>query len=154
MKLLEIVSSLPLYAVVIPIIGALLLILISEKKDNIRNPVALLTSLATALVVIFILQEVFKGNILSYKLVKIMPGLEFAFRIDPLVGFSGSGFYTGFLRSFIPLVTCLLGITGKVFHIFPAFLSVTMGIAFSRQTCLPSIFFMNCLPGNLSPCYP
>jgi multicomponent Na+:H+ antiporter subunit D len=142
-KLLEIVSSLPLYAVVIPIIGALLLILISEKKDNIRNPVALLTSLATALVVIFILQEVFKGNILSYKLVKIMPGLEFAFRVDPFGGLFGG------VASILWVFTVLYSIgymsfehnRKRFFIFFLLSLSVTMGIAFSANLFTLYLFY-------------
>ncbi len=81
---MEIVSSLPLYAVIIPIIGALLLVFIAEKKDNIRNPLVFLISLVTAIVVINVIQQVFKGNFLIYNLVQIMPGLNFAFRVDPL----------------------------------------------------------------------
>ena len=73
MKLVEIVSSLPLYAVIIPIIGALLLIFIAEKRDEIRNPLALLISLITAIVVVFIIQQVFKGNFLIYNL-----GIDYA----------------------------------------------------------------------------
>ena len=141
---MEIVSSLPLYAVIIPIIGALLLVFIAEEKDNIRNPLALLTSLLTAVIVIFIIQQVFRGSILSYKLLQILPGLDFTLRVDPL------GALFGGLASVLWVFTVLysigymsLGITEGGFYIFLLSLSVTMGIAFSANL-FTLYLFMNC----------
>ncbi|MGI6308069.1 MAG: monovalent cation/H+ antiporter subunit D family protein [Dethiobacteria bacterium] len=140
---MEIVSSLPLYAVIIPIIGALLLVFISEKKDEIRNPLALLTSIVTAIVVILILQQVFKGNFLSYKLVQIMPGLEFAFRVDPF------GALFGGIASILWVFTVLYAIgymsfghnRRRFFIFFLLSLSVTMGIAFAANMFTLYLFY-------------
>ena len=143
MKIVEIVSSLPLYAVIIPIIGALLLVFIAEEKDNIRNPLALLTSLLTAVIVIFIIQQVFRGSILSYKLLQILPGLDFTLRVDPL------GALFGGLASVLWVFTVLYSIgymsfghnRRRFFIFFLLSLSVTMGIAFSANLFTLYLFY-------------
>jgi multicomponent Na+:H+ antiporter subunit D len=139
----EIVSSLPLYAVIIPIIGALLLVFIAEKKDNIRNPLVFLISLVTAIVVINVIQQVFKGNFLIYNLVQIMPGLNFAFRVDPL------GALFGGIASTLWVFTVLYSIgymsfehnRRRFFIFFLLSLSVTMGIAFSANLFTLYLFY-------------
>ncbi len=140
---MEIVSSLPLYAVIIPIIGALLLIFIAEKRDEIRNPLALLISLITAIVVVFIIQQVFKGDLLTYKLVQIMPGLEFALRVDPF------GALFGGIASILWVFTVLYSIgymsfghnRRRFFIFFLLSLSVTMGIAFAANLFTLYLFY-------------
>jgi multicomponent Na+:H+ antiporter subunit D len=139
----EIVSNLPLYAVIIPIIGALLLIFIPEKDDEVRNPLALITSIITAGVVILIIQQVFAGNILSYKLVEIMPGLEFAFRVDPF------GALFGGVASILWVFTVLYAIgymsfghnRRRFFIFFLLSLSVTMGIALAANLFTLYLFY-------------
>ncbi|NMB40651.1 MAG: monovalent cation/H+ antiporter subunit D family protein [Firmicutes bacterium] len=140
---MEIVSNLPLYAVIIPIIGALLLIFIAEKRDEIRNPLALLTSFITAIIVVHVIQQVLKGNFLSYKLCQIMPGLEFSFRVDPL------GALFGGVASVLWVFTVLYSIgymsfghnRRRFFIFFLLSLSVTMGIAFAANLFTLYLFY-------------
>ncbi|NLJ56186.1 MAG: monovalent cation/H+ antiporter subunit D family protein [Firmicutes bacterium] len=142
-KPVEIVSNLPLYAVIIPIIGALLLIFIPEKDDEVRNPLTLITSIITATVVILIIQKVFAGNILSYKLVEIMPGLDFAFRVDPF------GALFGGVASILWVFTVLYAIgymsfghnRRRFFIFFLLSLSVTMGIALAANLFTLYLFY-------------
>ena len=140
---MEIVSNLPLYAVIIPIVGAILLIFVSEKRDDIRNPLVLLTSLITATVVVHIIKQVFKGDLLSYKIGQIIPGLEFALRVD----FFGALF--GGIASILWVFTVLYSIgymsfghNRRRFFIFFMFsLSVTMGIAFAANLFTLYLFY-------------
>ncbi len=140
---MEVISNLPLYAVIIPIIGAILLIFIAEKRDDLRNPLALLTSLITALVVINIIQQVFKGNLLSYKLWQVMPGLDLAWRVDLF------GALFGGIASILWVFTVLYSIgymsfghnRRRFFVFFLLSLSVTMGIAFAANLFTLYLFY-------------
>jgi multicomponent Na+:H+ antiporter subunit D len=140
---MEIVTNLPLYAVVIPLMGALLLVFFAEKADRIRNPLALLTSLITAVVVVSIIKLVVEGNSVSYTLLKILPGLEFSFRVDPL------GALFGGAASILWVFSVLYSIgymahehNRKRYYIFYLIsLGVTMGIAFAANLFTLYLFY-------------
>lgn len=140
---MEIVSLLPLYSVAIPLAGAFLLLFIAEEKDRIRNPLAFLTSLATAVVVIFIIQDVFRGNIVSCHLLNIIPGLDFAFRVDPL------GALFGGAASILWVFSVLYSFgymshehnRRRYFIFYLISLGVTMGIAFAANLFTLYLFY-------------
>jgi len=140
---MEIVSSLPFYAVIIPLIGALILILFSEEADHIRNPLALLTSFATALTVISTIKLVAAGNTVTFKLLKILPGLEFSFRVDPL------GALFGGAASVLWVFSVLYSIgymahehrRKRYFIFYLLSLGITMGIAFAANLFTLYLFY-------------
>lgn len=140
---MEIVTGLPLYAVVIPVVGALMLIFVSEKADSIRNPLALVTSLLTAMVVVSIVKLVIEGNFVSFTLVKILPGLEFSFRVDPL------GALFGGAASVLWVFSVLYSIgymahehnRNRYFIFYLLSLGVTMGIAFAANLFTLYLFY-------------
>ena len=143
MSELEIVSSLPLVAVVIPVLGAILLLFVPEAKDKIRNMLALVISFATAMVVITVVQLVLKGNIVYNKIVDILPGLELSFRVDPLGAlFAGT--------ASILWVFAVLYSTGYMAHehnrrryfiFYLLSLGITMGIAFAANLFTLYLFY-------------
>ncbi len=140
---MEIVSSLPLVAVVIPVLGAILLLFVPEAKDKIRNMLALVISFATAMVVITVVQLVLKGNIVYNKIVDILPGLELSFRVDPLGAlFAGT--------ASILWVFAVLYSTGYMAHehnrrryfiFYLLSLGITMGIAFAANLFTLYLFY-------------
>lgn len=140
---MEIVSSLPLVAVIIPVLGAILLLFVPEEKDNIRNPLAFVISLATALVVISVVQLVLQGNIVYINIVEILPGLDLSFRVDPLGAlFSGA--------AAILWVFAVLYSTGYMAHehnrrryfvFYLLSLGITMGIAFAANLFTLYLFY-------------
>lgn len=140
---MEIVSTLPLLAVIIPLVGALLLAFVPEKNDNIRNPVSFIISFATAIVVVSIVHLVFTGNIVYNKIVDILPGLELSFRVDPLGAlFAGA--------ASILWVFAVLYSTGYMAHehnrrryfmFYILSLGITMGIAFAANLFTLYLFY-------------
>lgn len=140
---MEIVSSLPLVAVLVPVLGALLLLFVPEDKDGIRNPLAFAISFVTAMVVVSIVRLVLQGNIVYYKIVDILPGLELSFRVDPLGALFGGA-------ASILWVFAVLYSTGYMAHehnrrryfVFYLFsLGITMGIAFAANLFTLYLFY-------------
>ena len=140
---MDVVSSLPLVAVIIPLLGAVLLFFIPEDKDNIRNPVAIAISIATAIVVISVVQMVLKGSIVYNKVVEILPGLEFSFRVDPLGAlFAGT--------ASILWIFAVIYSTGYMAHehnrkryfiFYLLSLGITMGVAFAANLFTLYLFY-------------
>ena len=140
---MEIVSSLPLVAVIIPVLGAILLLFIPENKDNIRNPLALAISFATAMVVISVVQLVLRGNIVYSKIVDILPGLELSFRVDPL----GALFAGAASILWVFAVLYSIGYMAhehnrrRYFIFYLLSLGITMGIAFAANLFTLYLFY-------------
>jgi len=140
---MEIVTNLPLFAVIIPVIGALSLLFVSEKADRLRNPLAFITSLLTAAVVISIVKSALNGNFVSYTLVKILPGLEFSFRVDPL------GALFGGAASILWVFSVLYSVgymahehnRNRYFVFYLLSLGITMGIAFAANLFTLYLFY-------------
>jgi multicomponent Na+:H+ antiporter subunit D len=140
---LEILSSLPLVAVAIPVLGAILLLFVPENKDNVRNPLALAISFATAMVVISVVQQVLKGNIVYSKIVDILPGLELSFRVDPL----GALFAGAASILWVFAVLYSIGYMAhehnrrRYFIFYLLSLGITMGIAFASNLFTLYLFY-------------
>jgi multicomponent Na+:H+ antiporter subunit D len=140
---LEIISIMPLIAIIVPIAGAFLLVFVPEKNENIRNPLALLISFITACLVVSVVQSVINGNIVSYTLVKILPGLEFSLSVDPL------GALFGGLAAILWVFAVLYSIgymshehnKRRYFVFYLISLGVTVGIAFSANLFTLYLFY-------------
>jgi len=140
---LEITSIMPLIAIIVPIAGAFILVFVPEKNENIRNPLALLISFITAGLVVSVVQSVMNGNIVSYTLVKILPGLEFSLSVDPL------GALFGGLAAILWVFAVLYSIgymshehnKRRYFVFYLISLGVTVGIAFSANLFTLYLFY-------------
>ncbi|MDO9536085.1 MAG: monovalent cation/H+ antiporter subunit D family protein [Bacillota bacterium] len=140
---MEIISIMPLIAIIVPIVGAFLLVFVPEKNDNIRNPLAMLISFITACLVVSVVQSVINGNIVSYTLVKILPGLDFSLSVDPL------GALFGGLAAVLWVFAVLYSIgymshehnKRRYFVFYLISLGVTVGIAFSANLFTLYLFY-------------
>lgn len=140
---MEITSIMPLIAIIVPIAGAFILVFVPEKNENIRNPLALLISFITAGLVVSVVQSVMNGNIVSYTLVKILPGLEFSLSVDPL------GALFGGLAAILWVFAVLYSIgymshehnKRRYFVFYLISLGVTVGIAFSANLFTLYLFY-------------
>jgi multicomponent Na+:H+ antiporter subunit D len=70
--------------VLCPLAGALLLAAIPEKRDTIRNRLAVLVTVVTALMVVTLFARVLQGQMPEARLLTLMSGLVLRFRMDPL----------------------------------------------------------------------
>ncbi len=140
---MEIVTSLPLYAVIVPILGALVLAFVPEKEDRVRNPLAVAISLVTAGIVISLVRMVLQGQIVQYTLLEILPGLEFSFRIDPL----GALFAGAAAILWVFAVVYSIGYMShehnrrRYFVFYLISLGVTMGVAFAANLFTLYLFY-------------
>ena len=130
-------------AIVCPLIGALLLALIPEENDNVRNPLAVLTTLITASLVVTLFVRALSSSVPTAHLVTLMQGLDISFRVDPLA----ATFST--LASVLWVFAALYS-TGymshehnrrRYFSFYILSLAATMGIAFSANLFTLYLFY-------------
>ena len=130
-------------AVLFPLGSALLLALIPERSDRARNSAAIFIAAVTAAMVIMILPEVLKGEHVYVSLLSIFPGLELAFRADPLAILFG-------LIAAVLWVFTVIYSTGymaqgehrrRYFVFFILSLGTTMGVAFSANLFVLYLFY-------------
>ncbi|NLA04494.1 MAG: monovalent cation/H+ antiporter subunit D family protein, partial [Firmicutes bacterium] len=130
-------------AVLFPLGSALLLALIPERSDRARNSAAIFIAAVTAAMVIMILPEVLKGEHVYVSLLSIFPGLELAFRADPLA------ILFGVIAAVLWVFTVIYS-TGymaqgeqrrRYFVFFILSLGTTMGVAFSANLFVLYLFY-------------
>jgi multicomponent Na+:H+ antiporter subunit D len=130
-------------AVLFPIGSALLLALIPERSDRARNTMAIFIAAVTAAMVLMILPEVLQGRIAFISVLTIFPGLELAFRADPLA------ILFGVIAAVLWVFTVVYS-TGYMAHetdrrryfvFFILSLGTTMGIAFSANLFVLYLFY-------------
>jgi multicomponent Na+:H+ antiporter subunit D len=129
-------ASLMLFAVVIPIFGALLLPFFA-RQPNLREAVSITTSLALLFVVIQLLDVFYTGSRPYIEIWEIIPRFHIAFSLRPL------GMIFALVASALWVVTTLYAIgyvrgneeTGQTrfFICFAMAIAATMGIAFSAN---------------------
>jgi multicomponent Na+:H+ antiporter subunit D len=71
-------------ALAVPLLGALLIGLAGRVNDNLRESLTLVTSLALIGCVWSLLPEIFAGGRPGVTLAEVLPGIEIAFRVEPL----------------------------------------------------------------------
>ncbi len=134
---------LPFLAILIPLLGAVILVFIPEQRDNLRNPFAFAISLVTAFLVVLVLQMVIEGYIVTYTIIEILPGLEFTLRVDPL------GALFGGAASILWVFSVLYSIgymahehnRRRFFIFYMISLGVTMGVAFADNLFTLYLFY-------------
>lgn len=136
-------SYLPLWAVVIPIIGAIAINRIPEAQVKVRNLTALLTVAFTFAVITAMLPIITGGAVIELTLVRLVAGLDLFFRVDAL------GIIFGITSSFLWIFAIIYS-TGymsrqvgqrRYFTFFVISMSATMGVAFSGNLFTMYIFF-------------
>lgn len=129
-------AALMVFAVLLPLAGALLLPFFS-RQPNSREAVSLVTALALFFVVVQLLDLFFTGGRPYAELWQIVPGMSFALALRPL------GMIFALVASFLWFVTTLYAIgymrrnkeggQTRFFACFAVAIAATMGIAFSAN---------------------
>ena len=126
-----------LAALAVPFAGALLIVLAGRIDPNLRETATMITAAALIWVVWGLTPEVFAGGRPAVSLVEIVPGIEIAFRVEPL------GMLFAALASALWIVNSLYSIgymrgnrekhQTRFYALFAIALGATMGIAFSAN---------------------
>ena len=134
-----------LIALAIPLIGAIGIGLAGRLNDNLREAVTLITAFTLCAVVWSLLPALFAGERPSFDLIEVVPGLEIAFKIEPL------GMLFAALASSLWIVNSIYSIgymrgnkesNQTRFYVFFAIaLSATLGIAFAGNLFTLFLFY-------------
>ena len=71
-------------ALAVPLLGALLIGLAGRVNDNLRESLTLMTALALIVCVWSLVPEILAGGRPGVNLMEVLPGIEIAFRVEPL----------------------------------------------------------------------
>ncbi|MDZ4729978.1 MAG: monovalent cation/H+ antiporter subunit D family protein [Xanthomonadales bacterium] len=129
----------------VPLAGALLIALAARIGPNARETVTMVTSLALIVSVWSLLPEVFAGGRPSLLITEVMPGIQIAFKVEPL------GMLFAALASGLWLVNSIYSIgymrgnkeknQTRFYVMFAISLAATMGIAFSANLFTLFLFY-------------
>ena len=138
-------SICPLFAVLAPAIGALLIAATGERRANLREFWSVAAGVLQAAFVIAIIPDVLAGRTPECVLFRILPGVELAFRAD------GFGVLFGLGASLLWIATSFYSIgymrslrehaQTRYFACFALALSATMGVAFSANLFTLFLFY-------------
>jgi multicomponent Na+:H+ antiporter subunit D len=138
-------SSKPLWAVLVSMIAAFLILATGEKRRNIRESWTILAALAKFVIVFSMIPVVLQGKVIEYTLVTFYPGLMLQFRVDAF------GMLFGVIASSLWIATSFYSIgyvrklkehaQSRYFFAFAMCLSSTMGIAFSGNLLTFLVFY-------------
>ncbi|GMR04559.1 MAG: monovalent cation/H+ antiporter subunit D family protein [Thermodesulfobacteriota bacterium] len=141
---MTIISMRPLFAIGVSIIAALL-ILLSDKKPDLREFWTLLASVVKFLIIISMIPLVLRGNTLEYSLVTFYPGISIAFKVDAL------GLMFATTASFLWIMTSIYSIgymrslnehaQTRYYACFAITLSAAIGAAFAANVLTLYLFY-------------
>lgn len=134
-----------LAAIALPLVGALAISLTGRINDNLREGVTLVTSAALAWLVAGLVPLVYAGGRPAVTIAEIVPGIELAFKVEPL------GMLFAALASGLWIVNSIYSIgymrgnreqnQTRFYTCFAVALSATMGIAFAANLFTLYIFY-------------
>lgn len=134
-----------LAAIALPLVGALAISLTGRINDNLREGVTLVTSAALAWLVAGLVPLVYAGGRPAVTIAEIVPGIELAFKVEPL------GMLFAALASGLWIVNSIYSIgymrgnreqnQTRFYTCFAVALSATMGIAFAGNLFTLYIFY-------------
>jgi len=140
----EIESLKPLFAVMIPFVGSIF-ILLTRKKPNVRESCTLLTASLMFLAVLSMISPVLDGNTLHYILFSFWPTVPIGFRVD------GLGLIFGLVASLTWVLTSFYAIgymrslkehaQTRFYYCFAVTLFATMGAAFANNWFTLFLFY-------------
>ena len=135
----------PLFAVLVPAVGALLIALTGERRANLREFWSVAAGVVMFVLVASMLPEVLANGTPECVLLRILPGIELAFRVDAFGLLFASGasllwiltsFYSiGYMRSLQEHAQT------RYFACFALALSATIGVAFSANLFTLFLFY-------------
>jgi multicomponent Na+:H+ antiporter subunit D len=127
----------PLLGVLVSAAGSLLIVAAGEKRANLREFWSVAAGVLKVALVVSMIPEVWTGRTLQCVLFQVLPGMEFAFRVDAfgllfalgasLLWIATSFYSIGYLRSLREHAQT------RYFACFALALSATMGVAFSAN---------------------
>ena len=134
-----------LAALAIPLAGALLIGLAGRVNDNLRETATLLTATVLIACVWSLLPEIYDGGRPSVRLAEVLPGIEIAFKVEPL------GMLFAAMASGLWLVNSIYSIgymrgnrekkQTRFYVMFAVSLAAAMGIAFSGNLFTLFLFY-------------
>lgn len=137
-------SFLPLAAVLIPMLGAIP-IMLADRRPNLRESLTLLIAVGTFLLVAAMLPQVLAGGGSGVTLVEAIPGVPIALKIDPL------GMFFALVASFLWICTSVYSIgymralqersQTRYYASFALAISATIGAAFAANLLTLYLFY-------------
>src|SRR5437899_5221489 len=138
-------SVIPLLAVLVPALGALLIACTGERRANLRESWSVAAGVAMLALVVSMIPKVLAGGSPECVLFRVLPGIELAFRVDAFGLLFASGasllwiltsFYSiGYMRSLKEHAQT------RYFSCFALALSATTGVAFSANLFTLFLFY-------------
>ena len=138
-------SVIPLLAVLTPAVGALLIACTGERRANLREVCSVAAGVRLFALTASMIPDVLAGRTPEIVLFKILPGMDFAFRVDAFGLLFASGasllwiltsFYSiGYMRSLREHAQT------RYFACFALALSATIGVAFSANLFTLFLFY-------------
>ena len=135
----------PLFSVLVPAVGALLIACSGERRANLREFWSIAAGVLMFASVVSMIPEVLAGGMPECVLFRILPGIELAFRVDAFGLLFASGasllwiltsFYSiGYMRSLKEHAQT------RYFACFALALSATVGVAFSANLFTLFLFY-------------
>jgi multicomponent Na+:H+ antiporter subunit D len=145
MEPVAVFSIKPLLAILVSAVGALLIAGTGERRANLREFWSVAAGVLQVACVVWMIPEVQAGRAPQLVLFRILPGIEFAFRVDAfgllfalgasVLWIATSSYSIGYMRS--------LGENAQTryFTCFALALSATMGVAFSANLFTLFLFY-------------
>jgi len=142
---MEIYSAKPLIAVFVSMVASIL-ILLSDKRPNLRESWSILASIVKFAIVVSMAPTILNGDVIVFKISEIIPGfVELKFRVDPF------GLFFATTSSFLWILNTLYSIgymrslnehaQTRYFACFAIALSSTMGICFAGNLITLYVFY-------------
>ena len=138
-------SSRPLWAVLVSMIAAFLILATGEKNRNIRESWTIIAAFVKFFIVASMVPLILQGKVIEYTIVTFYPGLLLQFRIDAF------GMLFGLIASSLWIATSFYSIgyvrglnehaQTRYFFAFAMCLSSTIGIAFSANLLTFLVFY-------------
>ena len=138
-------SSRPLWAVLVSMIAAFLILATGEKNRNIRESWTIIAAFVKFFIVASMIPLILQGKVIEYTIVTFYPGLLLQFRIDAF------GMLFGLIASSLWIATSFYSIgyvrglnehaQTRYFFAFAMCLSSTIGIAFSANLLTFLVFY-------------
>ncbi|ACI21251.1 MULTISPECIES: monovalent cation/H+ antiporter subunit D family protein [Thermodesulfovibrio] len=139
------IELLPLLAILVSAIGAVIIVLIGERNPNLREATSVIAGVLKFSFVCMLIPPFLRGETIGLKIATILPGIELSFRVD------GLGLLFAFGASFLWILTTFYSIgymrtlrehaQTRYFTCFALSLSSAIGIAFAANLFTMFIFY-------------
>lgn len=138
-------NYLPIFSILVSVLAAILIVLIGDKRPNLREAVSVIAGILKFSFVSMLIPPFLQREEIAIKIATILPGIELAFKVD------GLGLLFAFGASFLWIITTFYSIgymrglnehaQTRYFACFALSLSSAMGIAFAANLFTMFIFY-------------